>query len=509
MELPCSCSKLLNWSYEPIPPKPWTGIWKAKTMFKCMQYDHFTLQGQDMVSGDEDCLYVNVYTPDLSPQKKFDVLIFIHGGAFMFNYGGMYGPELILDRDVVYVTLNYRLGPLGFLSTEDDVVPGNNGLKDQILALKWIKENIEYFGGNPNSITIFGMSAGGSSVHFHLLLPASKGLFHKGISQSGTTLCPWVLLEKPLEKAKKLSSLVGCPVTDSVEMVDCLRSKPARQITLIVKHFQPWLYNPFSPFGVVLDYNWATSPLLPDHPYKLLKNQKVADLPWMASYTSGEGLYPAYDFYYTHHLEYIDRNWNEVMPHILHYNDTVDLKHKDEVSQKIRQYFLQGQSLTKDTYKSLVELMSERLFIYDIEKTGRLHATAVNSPVYCYLFNYRGAHSKTEFRANTTENIGVSHGDDTSYILKTVMDTSSTDDDRLMCGVMIDMFTSFMRTGKPATSPDWEPLSKTASDSWNQLHIDGPHNIYAEQKEKLGNRDFWDSIHFEENDHLFGTKDEL
>lgn len=112
----------------------------------------------------------------------------------MFNSGGLYGPEIILDRDVVYVNLNYRLGPLGkksnirifighnttiilgFLSTEDNELPGNNGLRDQILALKWVKQNIQYFGGDPNSITISGMSAGGASVQFHYLFRESKGI---------------------------------------------------------------------------------------------------------------------------------------------------------------------------------------------------------------------------------------------------------------------------------------------------------------------------------------------
>lgn len=147
------------------------------------------------ILGTEDCLYVNIYTPKI--HAKLDVIVYIHGGAFMFGSGAIYQPHILLDKNVVYVTLNYRLGPLGraicnlrrerdkflwnwisgFLSTEDDVSPGNNGLKDQILALKWVKENIQYFGGNPNSITITGTSAGGASVHFHTLTKESRGIY--------------------------------------------------------------------------------------------------------------------------------------------------------------------------------------------------------------------------------------------------------------------------------------------------------------------------------------------
>lgn len=82
-----------------------------------------------------------------------------------------------MDRNVIYVTFNYRLGPLGFLSTEDDVVSGNNGIRDQILALRWVKDNIVYFGGNPDSITVTGMSAGGASVQLYYLSPLTKGKF--------------------------------------------------------------------------------------------------------------------------------------------------------------------------------------------------------------------------------------------------------------------------------------------------------------------------------------------
>lgn len=245
-----------------------------------------------LVSGDEDCLYLNIYTPKIDPNANLDVIFFIHGGCFMFNYAGFQGPEYLLDKDVVYVSVNYRLGPLGFLSTEDDVVPGNNGMKDQIFALEWVKKYIKYFGGNPNSITITGMSAGGASVHFHYLSPKSRGLFHRGISQSGTLLNPWVLTEKPLEKAKKLAALLGCSTKTNEKMIECLKWRSGRQIVQSVKEFQPWLYNPYTPFGIVVD-SWATDPVLPQHPYVLMKEKKVADLPWLASFTSSEGLYPA------------------------------------------------------------------------------------------------------------------------------------------------------------------------------------------------------------------------
>lgn len=106
-------------------------------------------------------------------------MVYIHGGHFVTGNSSttLTGPEYIMDKDVVLVTMNYRLGALGFLSTGDEVAPGNFGLKDQVLALRWVKENIEYFGGDPDRVTIFGESAGSVSVNLHVISDSSIGLY--------------------------------------------------------------------------------------------------------------------------------------------------------------------------------------------------------------------------------------------------------------------------------------------------------------------------------------------
>lgn len=106
-------------------------------------------------------------------------MVFFHGGGFMCGAGtsAFYGPDHLLDHDIVYVGVNYRLGPLGFLSTGQKDCPGNNGLKDQRRALQWVQENIASFGGDPEQVTIFGESAGGASVTYHMMSPLSKGIY--------------------------------------------------------------------------------------------------------------------------------------------------------------------------------------------------------------------------------------------------------------------------------------------------------------------------------------------
>lgn len=105
-------------------------------------------------------------------------------------------PTFLMCEDIVYVSINYRLGVLGFLSLNDTSlnVPGNAGMKDQVLALKWVKKNIEKFGGNPNNVTIFGESAGSASINLHVLSPSSKGLFHKAVMLSGSVFSFWANL---------------------------------------------------------------------------------------------------------------------------------------------------------------------------------------------------------------------------------------------------------------------------------------------------------------------------
>lgn len=145
-------------------------------------------------------------------------MFWIHGGAFSFGSGNafLYGPDYLIPEGVVLVTMNYRLGPLGFLSVEDDEAPGNNGLKDQVLALKWVKENIAAFGGDPAKVTIFGQSAGAASVHLLMLSPMAKNLFRNAIAQSGVAVNPWVLSDDSRARAFSLGRVLGLE-TNSTE----------------------------------------------------------------------------------------------------------------------------------------------------------------------------------------------------------------------------------------------------------------------------------------------------
>jgi para-nitrobenzyl esterase len=176
------------------PAEPWTGLRDA-TRFAptCPQAvsQIEALMGGAPGEQSEDCLYLNVWTPACDSAKR-PVMVWIHGGAFVIGAGsqGIYNGKHLARRDVVVVTINYRLGAFGFLNLADATegrLPGTGaeGLGDQILALDWVKRNIALFGGDPDNVTIFGESAGGMSVGALLASPLARGLFHKAIAQSG------------------------------------------------------------------------------------------------------------------------------------------------------------------------------------------------------------------------------------------------------------------------------------------------------------------------------------
>ncbi|XP_049799890.1 esterase FE4-like [Schistocerca nitens] len=158
----------------PVPVSSWTEEKDAlQTPNRCIQMD-----GLGNIKGDEDCLYLNVFSPELPSDTSVPrpVLVLIHVGCFRTGYAQQCYLDYYIDHGIVVVSIQYRLGALGFMSTGDSLLPGNLGMKDQVLALKWIKQNIRGFGGNPDEVTISGQSSGGSAVHYHLLSPLSKGL---------------------------------------------------------------------------------------------------------------------------------------------------------------------------------------------------------------------------------------------------------------------------------------------------------------------------------------------
>jgi para-nitrobenzyl esterase len=203
----------LRWK-APQPLAAWTGVRNAdKFAPACMQIPIvMPALGLDPVTVDEDCLYLNVWTPAKSPKDHLAVMVWIYGGGFTIGSTSLaqYGGENLAKKGVVFVSVAYRLGALGFmahpeLSAEQGGHSGNYGLMDQIAGLEWVKRNIAAFGGDPHRVTIFGESAGGISVSMLAASPLAKGLFQGAISESGGNFAPEQQAGQSREKRHGLS----------------------------------------------------------------------------------------------------------------------------------------------------------------------------------------------------------------------------------------------------------------------------------------------------------------
>ncbi|XP_069805666.1 cholinesterase-like [Dendropsophus ebraccatus] len=251
--------------------KPWEGIYDASTFGKsCYQkrdeaYAGFPGTNMWQVNNEmsEDCLYLNVWVPSSNP-KSAHVMVFIYGGAFLAGTSSLdiYDPSILaFSEDIIVVSMNYRVGALGFLALPGNRdIPGNAGLFDQQLALRWVHENIAAFGGNPGSITLFGHSSGAACVGFHLLSPGSHNYFTRAIMQSGSVSAGWAISTHKRAKrlTLKLAELLGCPIDKEDGLVRCLQTTDPTKI--VEKQFFVETIHPFALTRIipVIDFDFIS-----------------------------------------------------------------------------------------------------------------------------------------------------------------------------------------------------------------------------------------------------------
>ncbi|KAF4527500.1 hypothetical protein B566_EDAN015438 [Ephemera danica] len=442
--------------FQPPQDAPtWSGERLAQSSAPtCPQVSFFT----GNFEGQEDCFV---------DQKGLNVMFWLHGGGFFAGSGNpdMFGPEFLLDHDVILVTVNYRLGPLGFLSLNSRGVTGNYGLKDQVAALRWVRDNIANFGGNPNSVTVFGESAGAASVHFLMMSPLAKGLFHRAIVQSGSAFNDWAFERQPERLAADLVARMGCDCRNESLMMACLRASNAqtlaeRSTAIMTENNLPRVFAPImEPVGTEGAFLSAD----PSSPVSL-GQIRMNDVPLMAGVMTHEAIYHLIGLGDKNPEEELQKNREHYVPEILGIN--VNSSKFEEIWREIRDFY--DKLYPDDPLEKFVILNSDVEIVFGVDELVRVLASSSSQQVFYYQFSYDGGRSTIKSRANISYN-GTCHEDELAYLFTgsaypSLLKASSQD--FLMIARLSKMWTDFAKTGNPTPSTNsgfgtqWKPVDK-------------------------------------------------
>ncbi|KAK7486053.1 hypothetical protein BaRGS_00022662 [Batillaria attramentaria] len=278
----------LRWQKPHPHPGPGEGnVFMADTFAPACPQE---LPGLGVTAGvSEDCLTLNVYVP-ITVSSLRPVMVFIHGGGLFMGEAAMYRPfKLVADGDVIVVTIQYRLGTLGFLSTGDDTLPGNLGLWDQNLALRWVKDNIRAFGGDPEVVTLFGESAGSWSTGLQIVSPYSKGLFHRAILQSGSPMTGVYFAADERKSFEGISRALDCESDTDQKTLECLKTRSA---DVIVTKTTEWSKESgeMVPVAARIDGDFIPrDPLGLVHDKEYVQENGIGDIDLIAGFNNKEG----------------------------------------------------------------------------------------------------------------------------------------------------------------------------------------------------------------------------
>ncbi|KAM8882106.1 neuroligin-2a isoform 1-T1 [Synchiropus picturatus] len=460
-EAPGSWQEIRNATqFAPVCPQNIHGV-LPEIMLPVWFTDNLDVAAGYIQNQSEDCLYLNVYVPtedgpltkkhdessankprdeDIRDRRKKPVMLFIHGGSYMEGTGNMFDASVLAAYgNVIVVTMNYRLGVLGFLSTGDQSAKGNYGLLDQIQALRWLNENIGHFGGDPERITIFGSGAGGSCVNLLILSHHSEGLFHRAIAQSGTAISSWSVNYQPLKYTKILARKVGCTYSETADLVDCLRRKNFRE--LVDQDIQPARYH--IAFGPVVDGD-----VVPDDPEILMQQGEFLNYDMLIGVNQGEGLKFVDDSEDSDGISAaaFDYTISNFVDNLYGYPEG-----KDILRETIK--FMYTDWADRDNgdmrRKTLLALFTDHQWVAPAVATAKLHAE-FQSPVYFYTFYH---HCQTETRPEWAD---AAHGDEIPYVFGVPM-IGATDlfpcnfskNDVMLSAVVMTYWTNFAKTGDP------------------------------------------------------------
>lgn len=415
---------------QPVPRTTWNTTFIA-TRFQASCMQHFFVNDEWLMPNlnmSEDCLHLNVFVPGtISSDSNSNraVMIWIHGGGFTAGQASIFdGSYLALTGDVIVVTINYRLGLFGFLSTEDESARGNYGIWDQVLAIKWVHDNIKYFGGDPSNVCIFGESAGAYSVGIHTVLPINRGRIKRAISESGNVFSPRVLATDVLLVARRAAEHLNCSIDRGTDkMVECLRLKPA-------KHLLNVQNDAYSGFDEPLNFVNRLGPvvdgvLIPDTPVKLLQNNTseaftfFKSLDVMVGTNNAEGglmYWTMMNYQHQYHFNITDGIPREVLCDIVAKAAARSYYKGSEVVSELvcRQYDISNGSLP-ETGRSTFNIYGDLLFTIPTVRTLDTHSsTEKGGNSFQYIFTHQPRFSWIQDRPPWLE--GANHAGELPFV---------------------------------------------------------------------------------------------
>ncbi|XP_023130532.2 bile salt-activated lipase-like isoform X1 [Amphiprion ocellaris] len=481
---------------KPKPHPGWDAILEAtEYRQKCYQMS----RSMNELSGSEDCLYLNIWVPHgSSVSSDLPVMVWIHGGGFLFgNSVGhvsdstLYDGQEIADRgNVIVVTLAYRVGTLGFLSTGDSSMPGNYGLWDQQAAIAWVHRNIHSFGGDPDNITIFGESAGGISVNLQAVTPHNKGLIKRAISQSGVALCSWAVNRNPRSVAEEIAFKVNCSTDNN--MAACLKMTDPEQLTVAGA-----LNTTGSPDHPVID-SLVLIPVidgdfLPDEPSNLFDN--MADIDYMAGVNDMDGFTSTAHDVPSIMSDQVDTLIEDLKRLLASYT-------KDKGAAGLNKAYTLYTSTWETTpkmetiKKTVLDIGTDYIFLVPTQASLHHHAAkAITKHTYSYLFSEPNLMAGRIYPSW----MGANHFDDVQYVFGRPF-TNTTKYLPQHCdlsGYMIAYWTNFAKTGDPNQGGLEVPVTWPKFTSTGQQYLEIHHTMkkgFVKQKMRLRYVHFWTSI---------------